>query len=172
MTRKRFFALLASVPLCRAIAARLRASEPVVRAVIPPKEQPCVPVDFDVLLWAIAEVETGNNDRKVGKCGSRSKFQISEKVWRQWAGNRSFSFCRGAEAKDCALEHLAWLDRHIPRVTLVERYEREFALGWAWNSGLESYLNRGHDKRYLKVANYAQRVQDTYQSRLTPTPKA
>jgi len=82
------------------------------------------------LARCIAEVETGNNDDLMGKVGERSKYQISESVWRQHYGNRAFIECYGINADECAIKHLTWLSQNkLPSPAI-------FWLAYAWNAGL------------------------------------
>jgi hypothetical protein len=125
-------------------------------------------VDLSLLLHCIAEVETGNDDSKVGKGGERSRYQISETVWRQhqdlthnsreWMTWYFQQCCKGEDAQDIALRHLRWLDRHILRITPIERDFRAFALAWCWKGGLSSW-----GKAFsIPLNNYAVRVTNLY----------
>lgn len=108
-------------------------------------------MDFTTLLWAIGQVENGS-DSKPSVRGERSKYQITAAVWRQHEPRMPFTECKGGKAWLVALNHLHWLDRHIPRVTLLERYERSWCLAYAWNAGLSHYLGA-----YATPANEPQR---------------
>jgi hypothetical protein len=123
-------------------------------------------VDLSLLLHCIAEVETGNDDSKVGKGGERSRYQISEVVWRQHGDEYIQKFpitsfreqCNGKDAYNCAMSHLLWLDRHILHITPIERDFRAFALAWCWKGGLSSW-----GKAFsIPLNNYAVRVTNLY----------
>lgn len=153
MNRRTF---LSTAGALAAFPAALRAYEPKVRVALPPK---AVPVDLDRLLDCIAAVETGNDDGKVGPCGSRSRYQISYQVWFQHRGrSEAFSACRGARATAIARKHLEWLAGHMQKPTA-------FSLAWAWNGGLESWFTRdfqGAKARKSKLHDYATRVNALY----------
>jgi hypothetical protein len=115
--------------------------------------------DLSLLLHCIAEVETGNDDSKIGPKGERSRYQISRTVWEQHYEAYTFDkFCKGCFAKGVAHEHLLWLDRHIPHITPIERDFREYALTWCWHGGLSTW-NRAYD---INLNNYAVRVTNLY----------
>lgn len=130
-------------------------------------------IDYDALLWAIAAVETGHDDTRVGPCGSRSMYQISETVWKQHIDRRGrpFSYrnfatvCRGNTANEVAYSHLRWLDANIPRRGVLECDFREYALAWAWRGGIGSWLKTQPWKRGLELNNYAARVSNLYVER-------
>lgn len=97
-------------------------------------------VGLSRLLRCIAEVETGNDDFKIGLNGERSRYQITPAVWNQRNGFLTPSklsvehfemYCRGSEATTWASIHLRWLDAHLPPCT------RPFWLAFAWHAGLE-----------------------------------
>lgn len=123
---------------------------------------PSPSVDLSLLLDCIAQVETNRNDRAVGKAGELSQYQISPDVWYQHRPNLNFFLaCNGIRAQDCAMEHLMWLDKHIPRESPIEKDFREFALAWCWNAGMLIWKNKN---LYIttKVNNYAVRVTNLY----------
>lgn len=180
MTRKAFLASLSAIPLLGAVAARLSASQPMVKVDVAPKpkaEHACIHVDFWLLLECIAEIETGNDDTKVGACGSRSRFQISEKVWRDFFAPATQGYaqhfkdmCHGDVARFVAKGHLQWLDRNIPRVSLMERYERSWCLAYGWNAGLDGYKAMQAKRGSNRSLDYATRVHAIFKSRLNSTP--
>ena len=166
MTRKAFLASLSAIPFLGAIAARLRGSEPMVKVDVAPKpkaEPECVPVDFQALLWAIGQVENGS-EFTASRGGERSKYCITAAVWRQHEPRLPFTMCKGGKAWQVGLNHLHWLDRNILRETLTERYQREQAIAFAWNAGLDRWLKRKTTD--LKPFRYAERVSALYLSRL------
>lgn len=125
-------------------------------------------VDLLLLLRCIAEVETGNDDTKVGPKGERSRYQITEAVYRQHFGFPVYSacsefshrtFCVGDVAHDCALRHVRWLDSTIPRLSPMERDWREYVLAWAWHGGRDSWIRNLNPH---KNNNYAVRVTNLY----------
>lgn len=135
--RRQFIkAAILAVPL----VASLRAAEP---------------LNYAKLLRAIAEVETGGNDGRIGRHGERSQYQIKASVWQQHCPGVSFSSCRGLAAHQIARDHLHWLDTNLGATTC----RREFALAWVWNGGLNSW-----DTRNAARYDYANRVCNLYAS--------
>lgn len=132
-------------------------------------------VNLQRLLRCIAEVETGNDDTKVGKNGERSRYQISITVWSQHIDPVSDIFwyrnfereCNGDIAKQVALRHVQWLDKTIPRISITEVHFRPYALAWAWHGGLESWTHQDDLARFqhstrVRLNNYATRVTNLY----------
>jgi hypothetical protein len=95
-------------------------------------------------------VETGDNDRKIGPGGERSRYQISVSVWSQHRPLSPFASCHGAEATSVGLEHLEWLrDRAgVP--------DLPYNLAVAWRRGARSKRS-AHD--------YGLRVENLYYDR-------
>lgn len=125
-------------------------------------------MDRSLLLRAIAEVETGNNDSKVGRHGERSRYQIKPSAWTHMGYTRPFTDCRGPLADLCALQYLRWLDSSLMGTSPMEKDFREYALAWCWNGGLWSwempprYL--AHNVR-IRLNNYATSVTNLYDSK-------
>lgn len=147
-TTRRQFLAHAGAALMLPMVGRSQQPEPMVRYTPSvPKEPVVPPVNYDALLWAIAEVETGQRDDVVGPCGARSRYQITETVWKQHVSpvarpfsHRNFkSVCKGDAAAVVASKHIDWLNANIPRLTITELYERWVCLAWAWHGGLESW---------------------------------
>ncbi len=124
-------------------------------------------LDLSLLLRAIAEVESGNDDLKVGPRGELSRYQIHANMWYQHRKDLNFQMaCNGLRAKDCAMVHLAWLDKNLPRESSVEVSFREYALAWCWHGGLSTWVHeRGQapsGERRRRLNNYAVRVTNLY----------
>lgn len=114
-------------------------------------------VDLSRLLRCIAEVESGNNDAKVGRHGERSRYQIKARVWYDYTVH-NFNECHGQRAISIAWEHLHWLNNHLPHDLFSEREFRQYPLAVAWNGGLATWQSR----LSTRVANYATRVTNLY----------
>jgi hypothetical protein len=110
-------------------------------------------VDLSRLLTCIAEVESGNRDDKVGSHGERSRYQITEVVWKQHT-TLPFDRCHGFMAEYVARKHLLWLVEN--GVTPLP-----FPLALAWNGGLERWKA---GKVFQRHHNYASRVNSLYQN--------
>lgn len=119
-------------------------------------------LEVGLLLRAIAEVETGNNDSLVGKHGERSRYQIRQDVWQQHMAFSHAKYCHGGNAELCAHLHLRWLDSSLVGTSpMLEKEMRPYCLAWCWHGGLSSWLNK---TRSIKLSNYATRVQNLYDS--------
>lgn len=170
-TRRNFLRVITSLPfLSRWWTSPLRAIESVRSSTKPPFVSP----DLSRLLRCLAEVETGNDDTKVGRGGERSRYQISEEVWNQHMSRMVTGFgtlllvnsfwlnCNGKQAEICAYRHILWLDRHLPRITPTERLFRQFPLAWSWKGGLSSWHARLDFSHKIDLNNYAVRVTNLY----------
>lgn len=114
-------------------------------------------IDLSRLLACIALVETGGDDRKVGKSGERSKYQIGETVWRQYEPSYDHKYCYGLRAYRVGLSHISWLHSHIgPSV---------FALALGWHVGLDNWRAA---RFQLPERYYGERVRNLYNE---PTTK-
>jgi hypothetical protein len=168
-SRRLFLAKLGGLAGFSLLAKAKPITEPLSLPVVVPRMSPWSPLpdktkgyvylDHDRLLFCISEVETGHKDDAVGPCGARSRYQISEAVWKQHvkkdAGHTAaltwhnfdgslgshISSCQGSFAREIALRHLGWLDKNIPhdpRLT-PDLFYREYALAFAWKEGLSSW---------------------------------
>lgn len=125
-------------------------------------------VDLSLLLHCIAQVETGNNDLKIGPKGERSRYQISEKVWYQHWPTRPFYRCRGDAAMYTAVDHICWLDRNLTYG--VWDTFKTYPLAWCWHGGLESWTDYNSNRKSMslntrntvRLCNYATRVCNLY----------
>ena len=133
-------------------------------------------MDLSRLLRCIAEVETGNDDTRIGKHGERSRYQIKRSVWNQYQnGTYAFfaAFCWGATADFVALRHVQWLDKTLPRGSEIERNFRHYAIAWCWNGGLDSWNGPRYSSN-ARINNYAVRVTNLYDDPtfpILPTPR-
>lgn len=132
-------------------------------------------LDLQLLLYCIAEVETGNDDTKIGPGGERSRYQISEVVWRQhqdlthrdseWMKWYWQQCCKGDDAERVAMRHLLWLNSHLPHTTSLETDLRDYCLAWCWRGGLHAWKTN-HPSNRININNYAVRVSNLYQDYL------
>ena len=116
-----------------------------------------------VFLHALAEVESGNDPKKIGRRGERTRWQISEAVWQDYMFGRSFAkYCAVDRlAADCANRHLAWLVRELTHRNIAITPEH-LATCWRWG------LTGGIDKilRYRKIPESAVRVGNLYREEI------
>lgn len=122
------------------------------------------PLDRDLFLRAIGEVETGGNPRAVGSRGERGIFQFSRRTWQQYT-TRSFSEAHvPSVAIGVAERHFDWLHEGIVR---NGREPTPYLLAAAWNAGLTRALS-GNLPRATR--DYALRVSNIVAS-LQPRPR-
>lgn len=106
----------------------------------------------DAFLRAIAEVETGNNPRKVGRLGERGQYQFRLATWRQHT-KRPFGEAHSPSiAHAVASRHYDWILQTLQR---NGKQPTPFMIAAAWNSG----VTRVSSGRIPAVSrDYAQRV--------------
>jgi hypothetical protein len=120
-------------------------------------------VNYDALLVAIAETETGSDSSKIGKAGERGMYQITYGVWKQHAKISPFKKAHDpVVAKIVAERHLAWLEREIAKKDYEVTAER---LALCWNAGLTRGLS---GQPFASSLDYARRVNNRYVDLLTP----
>lgn len=121
------------------------------------------PVNHDVLLAVIAEIESGTDSTKVGKAGERGMYQITAGVWKQHAKISPFRDAHKPHvSKIVAERHLAWLEREIAEKGYEVTAE---TLALCWNAGLTRGLS---GKPFESSLDYARRVNNRYEDLLTP----
>ena len=137
MTRRNFLkdgiALAATSVLITKTVPLMANSEVITLAKMPSSSQ----VDRSRLLACLAEVETGNDDTKVGPCGSRSRYGLHKLTWYDYSQLDFQTYCRGRAALEVAHLHLNWLIKHLSQPT-------PYRLAYAWNRGLTYTERRGH----------------------------
>ena len=108
------------------------------------------------LLEAIAQVETGGNDRAVGRNGEVSRYQILPSVWREYSTGWKYS--NRSAADKVAQKHLDWISATF--LSLAGRKPTNWDLAACWNGGLSAYSRVRFTPSAvpLSVKNYAARV--------------
>jgi len=108
------------------------------------------------LLEAIAQVESGGDDRAVGKANEISRYQLRPKTWNQYAAPRGYA--NPARSRAVAETHLRWLRGELHR--LLGRPPTDFDVAAAWELGVAGYQRRNFDPQRLTPAqrDRAQRV--------------
>lgn len=171
MTRSNFLKALTALPfLCSFRSQKLSAIE------VPMKNTRgnSKSLDLSLLLKAIAQVESGNDDTKIGKAGERSRFQLMESVWIQHTRHRPFTqrnfttLCKGRDAIYVAWEHVLWLNNNIPWNTDLESIYRDLAISEAWSVGLDAYLR---NQIPLAKRNHATRISNLYNDLVRNRPQ-
>jgi hypothetical protein len=127
------------------------------------------PQDLSRLLKCIAQVETGNDDTKVGPKGERSRYQITEDVWwdrlsepgNKWWRYRFRTECSGHIAEQVAMRHLVWLRNNL--IDFPKPITQPFWLAFAWHAGLERTLLELRGASVTpELYDYARRVTNLY----------
>jgi hypothetical protein len=96
-------------------------------------------IDADRLLAAISQVESGNDDRAVGRLGEVSRFQLLPCNWRKMS-DRPLS-----DATNLKVSHeiaLAWLRTLALDLRLDKLPVTAENLCWSWKCGLRGVLLR------------------------------
>jgi hypothetical protein len=118
------------------------------------------PISDDVLLRAIAEVETGNNSARLGRYGERTQLQILPNTWREFSSlPHSASATNRAETERVARAYLA---RIRARLKARDLPETPFFIAAAWNAGPGwKKLSRGTISYAERVANIVEAAPST-----------
>jgi hypothetical protein len=108
------------------------------------------PASDEVLLSAIAEVETGNNPSQLGRDGERTRLQILPETWRRFS-RMPHSAANRAETDRVARAYLAVIRRRIHERGLPET---AFFIAAGWNAGADwRHLTTGTVSYAERVAN-------------------
>ncbi len=127
-------------------------------------------MNINAFLLAIAMVETGGDDTKIGKAGERSQYQISEGVWNERMAPWPFVACSGPFANACAYRHVYELIGQL-QTTSSYQHNPVRTLAYSWNRGANAarraMIQRGKHppgSRFDRIWNddYAQRVENLY----------
>jgi hypothetical protein len=99
-------------------------------------------------LEAISMIETGDDDRMVGKAGEVSRYQIMPAMWKVYS--KSTDYRNVAVSSKVALQHVTHLENRFRAVT--GRAPTEFEIYVMWNAGMPYYGRKGYDpKRVASV---------------------
>jgi hypothetical protein len=90
-------------------------------------------------LDAISMIETGNNDRAVGRAGEVSRYQIRPEVWQQYS--ESVAYGNRQIASTVAEKHMLYLESVFRART--GRAPTDFDLYVLWNAGAGYYARIG-----------------------------
>ncbi len=116
-------------------------------------------VDLPRLLQAVAQVESGCDDKAVGKRGERGRYQLSPAVWGQHARKQPFTLAHNAtESKVVADHHIQWL---LDRLRFASIELTPYNIALAWNAGFSAMT---HNKLTAVHRDYADRVVNLYNS--------
>lgn len=115
-----------------------------------------VTVDRKTFLKAIDQVESGGRDRARGAAGERSRYQLTESVWKQYTAT-PFRFAHRRDlAAAIAEQHFDWIIGCLLSADLPADVEH---VALCWNAGVSAVRNN----RLLPVHHdYAARVGNLY----------
>lgn len=105
-------------------------------------------MNFEILLAAIAIVESNNNDNAVGKAGERSRYQIMEYTWYKHSTMQFETFaCHDPIAKLVAENELRdiVMSLHRARVDIDI-----LSISACWNAGVTGYLKHHRGGEYAR----------------------
>ncbi len=92
-------------------------------------------------LAAISMLETGDNDRAVGKAGERSRYQLMPSTWRMYTTQKDYT--NPVLAAKIAARHLEALETNFRAKT--HREPTDFDRYVLWNAGENYYARVNHD---------------------------
>lgn len=105
---------------------------------------------------ALAQIESGGRDNKIGANGERSKYQIMKSVWDDYhkdLDQTPFEKCKGRLATATAIAHAVRLrDRFFDRKGIFPSSAQFYCM---WNMGFEGFA-----KRDFLVSACPRRVQE------------
>lgn len=109
----------------------------------------------DKLFFALGMIESGNNDRGIGRAGEVSRYQIHPAVWKNYSESRDY---RNAEVSlQVARQHWNYLTNYFHEKT--GREPTPFDMYVLWNTRFGHYAHKGFDPARLSpvVRERAQR---------------
>lgn len=110
----------------------------------------------DTFLYAIRQVETGDNPAKVGRHGELGAYQFRRATWEQHT-TTPFAWARNPIAAMTVAEaHYEWLKA---RLRLAGVSPTPYRLALAWNAGVSAAIHRHPPKASV---DYANRVDNLY----------
>ena len=105
--------------------------------------------------FALGMIETGNNDRAVGRAGEVSRYQIMPSVWKRYSSTLDY---RNPEVStEVARQHWVYLHNYFKKKT--QREPTDFDMYVLWNTHYGYYARKGFDPRRVHrvVRDRAQR---------------
>lgn len=103
--------------------------------------QSCLLGDKPIYLAALAQIESGGNDKKIGARGERSQYQLMPSVWRAYNKGKPFSLCHGRIATLTARDYVYGLETRLTLVLQSRPSPAQFYC--AWNMGFAGFKRRG-----------------------------
>ncbi len=110
-------------------------------------------IDTGAMLAALSAVESGNNNRAVGRCGERSAWQIMPRTWARYTRHPHLLASQRQDiAREVAAKHLDWLMETLRR-SQAHCEPEMIAAAWRHGPGLAPTFVR---------SDYAKRVGNLY----------
>ncbi|MDB6124612.1 MAG: hypothetical protein JWQ71_3605 [Pedosphaera sp.] len=105
--------------------------------------------------FALGMIETGNNDREVGRAGEISRYQIHPLVWKTYSTSRDYQ--NPEVSLQVARQHWTYLANYFKQQTQHE--PSDFDMYVLWNTTYGYYARRGFSRQRLNpiVIDRAQR---------------
>lgn len=108
-------------------------------------------IDKEAFLYAIRQVESGDNHAAIGKHGERGAYQFTASTWKRYTDYYPYEYAHCEKVSTIlAYTHLEYLIEKIGGDDVKK-------LALAWNCGL-----RGMKKPSNRSKNYAERVMNLY----------
>jgi hypothetical protein len=105
--------------------------------------------------FALGMIETGNNDREVGKAGEVSRYQILPSVWKSYSNSRDYQ--NPEVSLQVARQHWTYLANYFKQRAGHE--PSDFDMYVLWNTSFGYYARKGFVRQQLNpvVIDRAQR---------------
>jgi hypothetical protein len=89
--------------------------------------------------YALGMIETGNDDREVGRAGEISRYQIMPSVWKHYSDSRNYQ--NPDVSIEVAQQHWSWLHNYFK--TRANREPTDFDMYVLWNTRAGYYQSKG-----------------------------
>lgn len=123
------------------------------------------PLNTNALLRALSQIETGDNDKAIGRAGERSRYQIIRDTWNIYCGSRDFfTHSKDTEvATQIARAHLSRLS--VKYHTTCNKPPTPQDIYVMWNAGYGYYLLKHFrfDTVPVTIRKRAYRFQNLYE---------
>lgn len=110
-----------------------------------------------LLLVAIATIESGNNDKAVGRLGEISRYQIRPTTWAAYSKSKEYS--NPVVAKEVALSFLKRIYAMLPAKS---RTMRDVLVCYNWGIGNYRKVKFNYTKVPKQVKTYVNKVTKLY----------
>jgi hypothetical protein len=121
------------------------------------------PTNISTLLRCLSEIESGNNDKAIGRYGERSRYQILITTWQMYSDTDFYVYCTNYEmATSVARAHLS--KTIIKFHNDANRKPTPAEIYVIWNAGYSYYFNKQFKMEKVPKALYnkAKRFSNLY----------